>query len=103
MPVNWSQEIQNVKAGQWRKINIKILHASDGNVQFQVTVETWVYDEKIDVDVMSSFYSYGEEEIPDEEISDELSGSNPRKRGYRPALPHHDQHVRLRRSEPAPR
>ena len=73
MPVNWSQEIQNVKAGQWRKINIKILHASDGNVQFQVTVETWVYDEKIDVDVMSSFYSYGEEEIPDEEISDENS------------------------------
>lgn len=73
VPVNWSQEIQNVKAGQWRKINIKILHASDGNVQFQVTVETWVYDEKIDVDVMSSFYSYGEEEIPDEEISDENS------------------------------
>ena len=53
VPVNWSQEIQNIKAGQWRKINIKILHASDGNVQFQVTVETWVYDEKIDVDVMS--------------------------------------------------
>lgn len=64
VPVNWSQEIQNVKAGQWRKINIKILHASDGNVQFQVTVETWVYDEKIDVDVMSSFYSTAKRRFP---------------------------------------
>lgn len=73
VPVNWSQEIQNVKAGQWRKINIKILHADDGNIQLQVTVETWVYDEQIDVDVMSSLYSYGEEEIPDEETSDENS------------------------------
>ncbi len=71
VPITWTQELQNVKAGQWRKIGIKILHASDGNVQFQITVETWVYDEQIDVDVMSSLYSYGEEEIPDEEVSDE--------------------------------
>lgn len=71
VPITWTQELPNVKAGQWRKIGIKILHASDGNVQFQVTVETWVYDEKIDVDVMSSLYNYGEEEIIDEEISDE--------------------------------
>lgn len=71
VPITWTQELQNVKAGQWREIGIKILHASDGNVQLQITVETWVYDEKIDVDVMSSLYSYGEEEIPDEEVSDE--------------------------------
>lgn len=73
VPVNWSQELINVSAGQWRKISIKILNADKGNVQLGITVETWVYDEKIDVDVMSSKYTFTEEEIPDEEISDENS------------------------------
>lgn len=73
VPVSWNQKIDNVKAGQWRKISIKILHASDGNVQLQITVETWVYDQKIDVDIMSSSYSFGEEVIPDEETSDKNS------------------------------
>ncbi len=70
-PITMTQKVPNVKAGQWRKIAISIEHADEGNVQFVITVETWVYDEKIDVDVMSSFYTYGEEEIPD--IDDETS------------------------------
>lgn len=71
-PVVMTQQISNVKAGQWRKIAISIEHADDGNVQFVVTVETWVYDDRIDVNVMSNLYTFGEEEIPDvdEEISD---------------------------------
>lgn len=73
VPVNWSQELINVSAGQWRKIGIKILNADKGNVQIGITVETWVYDERIDVDVMSAKYSFMEEEIPDEEVSDENS------------------------------
>lgn len=71
-PVTMTQKVTNVKAGQWRKIAISIEHADEGNVQFIITVETWVYDDKIDVDVMSSHYTFGEEEIPDvdEEVSD---------------------------------
>lgn len=70
-PITMTQKVSNVKAGQWRKIAISIEHADEGNVQFVITVETWVYDEKIDVDVMSSSYTYGEEEIPD--VDDETS------------------------------
>lgn len=71
VPVTWSQEIKNIQAGQWRKIDINVLNANDGNIQFEVAIETWVYDQKIDVDIMSSLYTYGEEEIPDEDPSDE--------------------------------
>ena len=62
----------NCKAGQWRKITINVLNANEGNVQFQITVENWVYDQKIDVDVMR-LYAFAEETIPDEDISDEGS------------------------------
>ena len=34
-----------------------------------MTVENWVYDQKIDVDV-TNLYAFGEEVIPDEELSD---------------------------------
>ena len=70
--VNWSKEITNCKAEQWRKITINVLNANEGNVQFQITVENWVYDQKIDVDVMR-LYAFAEETIPDEDISDEGS------------------------------
>lgn len=72
VPVKWTREITDCKAGQWRKISIKILNATQGNIQFQMTVENWVYDQKIDVDVMR-LYAFAEETIPDEDISDEGS------------------------------
>lgn len=72
VPVKWDTQIPNCKAGQWRKISIGVENADNGNVQFVITVENWVYDEKIDVDVMS-MYQAGEETIPDEEISDKNS------------------------------
>lgn len=70
VPVKWTREITDCKAGQWRKISIKILNATQGNIQFQMTVENWVYDQKIDVDVMQLFAFAGEETIPDEDLSD---------------------------------
>lgn len=69
VPVRWSREITGCKAGQWRKISINVTNASQGNIQFQMTIENWVYDEKLDVDVMN-LYAFGEEVIPDEEMSD---------------------------------
>lgn len=70
VPVDWKQEIPFCKAGQWRNITITVLNADKGNVQFQLTVETWAYDESIDVDV-AHYYTAMEETIPDEEVSDE--------------------------------
>ncbi|MFI3314917.1 MAG: DUF4493 domain-containing protein [Rikenellaceae bacterium] len=63
----WKQTITGVTPGQWRKISINILHANEGNVEFEVTVENWVYDEKIDVDILTS-YSAIEETIIDPEL-----------------------------------
>lgn len=69
VPVKWTREITGCKAGQWRKISIHVTNASQGNIQFQMTVENWVYDQKIDVDV-TNLYAFGEEVIPDEDLSD---------------------------------
>lgn len=69
VPVRWSREITGCKAGQWRKISIHVANATQGNIQFQMTVENWVYDQKLDVDV-TNLYAFGEEVIPDEELSD---------------------------------
>lgn len=35
----------------------------------QVTVENWVYDQKVEVDV-TQLYAFGEETIPDDDVSD---------------------------------
>lgn len=72
VPVNWTKEITGCKAGQWRKISVGVLNADQGNVQFKITVENWVYDQKVDVDVMS-LYAFTEETIPDDDISDKDS------------------------------
>lgn len=69
VPIKWTREITGCKAGQWRKISIHVTNASQGNIQFQMTVENWVYDQTIDVDV-TNLYAFGEEVIPDEELSD---------------------------------
>ncbi len=68
----WKQVISGVKAGQWRKINIRVESANDGSVTFIIDVETWIYDENIDVDVMSQSFVFDEESIydPDDETTD---------------------------------
>ena len=65
-PISWTQTIPNVKAGQWRKVNIKIDNSNSGNVRFVIEVETWTYDDVIDVDVVGTFSLVRhEEEIED--------------------------------------
>ncbi len=71
VPVNWEQEIPDCAAGQWRKLSIGILNANDGNVKFEITVENWVYDEKINIDVARMYMNFfGEETIKEGDVSD---------------------------------
>ena len=70
VPIQWTREISDCQAGQWRKISINVVGATQGDVEFQMSVENWVYDEKIDVDVMQFLSAIGEETISDEDMSD---------------------------------
>lgn len=70
--VSMEREIKGVKAAQWRRISIDIDHNTEGDVQFEVTIDSFVFDETIDVDVQTLFFSpsdpnteYREEEVPD--------------------------------------
>lgn len=63
---DWHHTITGVKAGQWRKVGIRIENSSSGNVTFVIDVQTWVYDENIDVDIMSQSYVFEEEILGDD-------------------------------------
>ncbi len=68
--VSMTQTIDNVRAGQWRKLTFAIQVSDEGNVTFSVQVDTWVDDEPIEVDAMS-LYACAEEVIPDDgQVSD---------------------------------
>lgn len=69
--VNWKSSLPGCKAGQWRKISIGLTNAAEGNVRFEITVESWTYGETVDVDV-TKMYSFAEE-IIDDGASDENS------------------------------
>lgn len=51
--INMTAEIPNVKAAQWRKINVVIQHSSDGTATIGITCDTWTYDEEIVFDTAS--------------------------------------------------
>ena len=55
--------IKDVKAAQWRKINVVIQHASDGTATIGIVCDTWTYDEEITFDTSLSLM---EEVIPDD-------------------------------------
>ena len=57
--------VGNVNAGEWRKVTVKLDHGTDGTVYFVVTVETWAYNQQIDVTQEVYAASLGEMEIPD--------------------------------------
>ena len=63
--VSMTQTVDNVRAGQWRKLTFAIQVSDEGNVTFSVQVDTWVDDEPIEVDAMS-LYACAEETIPDD-------------------------------------
>lgn len=67
--VSMTQTIDNVRAGQWRRLTFAIHVSDEGNVIFSVQVDTWVDDVPIDVDAMS-LYACTEEVIPDIKESD---------------------------------
>lgn len=66
-----SHTIAGVKAGQWRKITVNMPHVNEGNVVFDIVIETLTLDEEIVVDVAQ--YRIAEETIPDEKPEDPLA------------------------------
>ncbi len=71
----WKQTITGVTAGQWRKISLRVENANDGNITFEIVVETWTYDKTIDVDIQTISFSVAglvEDSIydPDDETTD---------------------------------
>ena len=72
--VKMTKTLTNVRAAQWRKISINISHPTTGNVQFEITVESYIYDEEITVDVVTLYETLNvEEAIPDEEEENEAA------------------------------
>lgn len=66
--VKMAKTLTNVRAAQWRKISIDIDHNTTGTAQFVFTIESYVYDEEITVDVITLYSELNEEEaIPDDE------------------------------------
>ncbi len=53
---NWSQEITNIAAGQYRDIAIKIDYNSTGSTLITATVDSWVYDTEDGLDVTSQTF-----------------------------------------------
>lgn len=58
-----TNSIANVKAAQWRKINVVIQHASDGTATIGIVCDTWTYDEEVVFDTATFLM---EEVIPDD-------------------------------------
>ena len=72
--VTMTHTISNVKAAQWRKISIDIDNNTTGNVKFIFKIESYTYDEEIEVKMMEVFTNLNmEESMPDDEISDPLA------------------------------
>ena len=58
-----TNEIKGVKAAQWRKINVVVQHAADGNATIGIVCDTWTYDEEV---IFDSSVVLMEEVIPDD-------------------------------------
>ena len=61
--ITMTSEIKNVKAAQWRKINVVVQHAADGTSNIGIECDTWTYDEEITFDTSAVMM---EEVIPDD-------------------------------------
>lgn len=46
-PVQFSKTIENVKAGQWRKITLVITWSDKGEIKFDIVVESLIQDEEV--------------------------------------------------------
>lgn len=69
----------DAKAGEFRKITLNLDNADNGSLIITAQIETWVYDEKVDVDV-ATLAVLSEAKIPDVNDPDapklELSGAS---------------------------
>ena len=61
--ITMTSEIKGVKAAQWRKINVVVQHAADGNATIGIVCDTWTYDEEVNFDSSAGMM---EEVIPDD-------------------------------------
>ena len=62
----------NAKAGEWRKITVKLDNGDSGTVYFTVEVQTWVNGEEVDCDVTRIAMNLKESAIPDETDAPEI-------------------------------
>ncbi|MBR5850365.1 MAG: DUF4493 domain-containing protein [Alistipes sp.] len=71
--VKMEKSLTGLKAAQWRKVSIDIDHNTTGDVQFIITIQNFVYDEEIVVDLTTLYADSDElgltkeEAIPDED------------------------------------
>ena len=61
--ITMTNEIKNVKAAQWRKINVVVQHAADGTATIGIVCDTWTFDEEVTFDTSVAIM---EEAIPDD-------------------------------------
>ena len=47
--MQFSKEIQDVSAGQWRKLTLVIAHSDEGGITFDIIVESFVQDDEITI------------------------------------------------------
>lgn len=73
VPLTWTNEINNVAAGQWRKISIKVDNYHEGQIQIGCTVEGWTTDATLGVEVMSTIFNIAMAEDIIPELDDESS------------------------------
>lgn len=69
-----TQTVSGVKAGQWRKITVNMPHVNEGNVVFDITIETLTLDEEVVVDV-ATIQLMAEEVISEDPVADPLAPS----------------------------
>lgn len=74
VPLEWFNTIDNVTAGQWRKISIKVDNYHEGQIEIGCYVEGWTTEETLGVEISSKTFNFAmvEDSIfdPDNEITD---------------------------------
>lgn len=62
--VSFTKTISGVKAGQWRKIQLVIAHADEGDIKFDIQVDNFVLDETITINGTEGLWEPLYEEQP---------------------------------------
>lgn len=65
-PVTFEKVVQGVKAATYRDIRISIDYNTSGNLEFKVTIDTYVYDDEIEIDSSQSLSDQLEPSIPND-------------------------------------